>query len=101
MTQMIARFVLWCAHPEDSHRRAINARRIRVFRHTVVIQSMLKHGKNKQIILANNDLVAAQQADNRACLFVQQVKIEVGVGQASRQVFHHRDLCIQLVQLHL
>lgn len=101
MTQMIARFVFLCADPEDSHRRAINASRIRVFRHTVVFQSMLKDCGNKKIILANDNFVAAQQADNGARLFVQKVKVEIGVRQASRQIFHHRDVCIQLVQLHL
>lgn len=42
--------------------------------------------------LADDDFVGADQAQQAAGLFVQQVKIEVIVGETAGQVFHFRGL---------
>ena len=53
----------------------------------------------RKISLANNDFVGAQQAQNRACLLIEQVQIKIVVRQAAGQVLHRRDIGFQSVQI--
>ena len=43
----------------------------------------------------NNDFVGADEAQHITCLFIQKVQIKVGIGQATREVFHACNLCFQ------